>query len=431
MDANLIIALYVGLLLVLLASGLFVFAALMLVGIVTVYLWMPPGSEKIIGYTIWTGANSFVLTCIPLFIFMGEILFRSGLSDRIYTHITPLMSHFPGQLLHTNIASCAVFAAACGSSPATAATIGTVGLPELEKRGYDIRLGLGSIAGGGTLGILIPPSVIMIIYGDICSTSIAKLFLGGVIPGILVTILFMLYIGIRCKMNPALAPAAEKTPWGKSIVSLYGIWPIASIVILVLGGIYGGIFTPTEASGIGAAGALLLGLAYRSLTWKIFKETLVSAIHTTSMLIVLLAGSRILVIALTNLGVPAYLMEKVASSTLNPISVLLLVFLVYIILGMLMDGVSMIVITLPVVFPIIKSVGYDPLWFGIAIVMLVEIGLLTPPVGMNLYVIQGLRPNLPINEVIIGSAPFFMILGLGLALVTLFPQLALWLPSLM
>ncbi len=431
MDANLIITVYVGLLLVLLASGLFVFAALMMVGIATVYLWMPPGSEKIIGYTIWTGANSFVLTCIPLFILMGEFLFRTGLSDRIYTHITPLMSHFPGQLLHTNIASCAVFAAACGSSPATAATIGTVGLPELERRGYDLRLGLGSIAGGGTLGILIPPSVIMIIYGDICSTSIAKLFLGGVIPGILVTILFMLYIGIRCKMNPALAPAVQKAPWGESIVKLYGIWPIASIVILVLGGIYGGIFTPTEASGIGAAGALLLGLAYRSLTWKIFKETLISAIHTTSMLIVLLAGSRILVIALTNLGVPAYLMEKVGSSSLNPVTVLLLVFLVYIILGMLMDGVSMIVITLPVVFPIIKSVGYDPLWFGIAIVMLVEIGLLTPPVGMNLYVIQGLRPNLPINEVIIGSAPFFMILGLGLALVTIFPQLALWLPSLM
>jgi tripartite ATP-independent transporter DctM subunit len=392
---------------------------------------MPPGSEKIVGYAIWTGANSFVLTCIPLFILMGELLFRSGLSDRIYTQLTPLMSHFPGQLLHTNIASCAVFAAACGSSPATAATIGTVGLPELERRGYDIKLSLGSIAGGGTLGILIPPSVAMIVYADICSQSIAKLFLGGVIPGIMVSGLFMVYIGIRCAINPTLAPTAQKVPWGKAIIGLYGIWPIAFIVFLVLGGIYGGIFTPTEASGVGAGGSLLMALAYRSLSWEAFKKSLISAIHTTSMLIVLLAGARILVIALTNLGVPEYLMERVASSAMKPISVLLIVYLLYIILGCLMDGISMIVITLPVTYPIIKSVGYDPLWFGIAIVMLIEIGLLTPPVGMNLYVLKGLRPELPIDKVIIGSAPFFMILGLGLALITIFPQLALWLPSLM
>jgi len=429
MDISLIMAVYVGLLVVLLSSGLWVGFALILVGIITIFLWMPPGSERIIGYTIWTSSNSFILTCIPLFILMGEILFRSGLSDRIYERLTPLMSYFPGQLLHTNIVSCAIFAAATGSSPATAATIGTVGLPELEKRGYDTRLAMGSIAAGGTLGILIPPSVIMIIYAAIVGESIARLFLAGIVPGIMISVLFMIYIGIRCGINPGLAPSIQKPAFGQAVLSLLGIWHVVLLIVLILGGIYGGVFTPTEAAGVGAFGALLIALAQGGFTWKAFKESLISTVHTTSMLVLLLVGSGILVIALTNLGVPAYLMEKVTSSAISPIGVLLLVYLVYVILGMFMDGVSMIVITLPVVFPIIKAVGYDAVWFGIALVVLVEIALLTPPVGINLFVLHGLRPKIPISEVIVGSAPFFAILTFGLALLTVFPQIALWLPG--
>jgi C4-dicarboxylate transporter, DctM subunit len=429
MDINLIIVVYVGLLLVLLASGLWVGLALMLVGIVTIHLWMPPGSERIIGYTVWTSSNSFVLTCIPLFIFMGEILFRTGLSDRIYEHLTPLMSYVPGQLFHSNIVSCAVFAAACGSSPATAATIGTVGLPELEKRGYNSRLALGSIAAGGSLGILIPPSVIMIIYAAIVGESVARLFLAGIIPGIMISALFMIYIAIRCKLDPGLAPIVPRPPFAKALLSLLGIWPVMLLIGLVLGGIYGGLFTPTEAAGIGAVGALLLAFARRKLGWNAFAAAVTSTMHTTAMLIILLVGSGILVIALTNLGVPAYLMGEVTASAVSPLAVLLLVYLIYLILGMLMDGVSMIVITLPIVYPIIKAVGYDSVWFGIALVLLVEIGLLTPPVGINLFVLHGLRPQLPIQEVIIGSAPFFLILAFGLAILTVFPQIVLWLPS--
>ena len=429
MDISLIMAVYVGLLVVLLSSGLWVGFALILVGIITIFLWMPPGSERIIGYTIWTSSNSFILTCIPLFILMGEILFRSGLSGRIYERLTPLMSYFPGQLLHTNIVSCAIFAAATGSSPATAATIGTVGLPELEKRGYDTRLAMGSIAAGGTLGILIPPSVIMIIYAAIVGESIARLFLAGIVPGIMISVLFMIYIGIRCRINPGLAPSIQKPAFGQAVLSLLGIWHVVLLIVLILGGIYGGVFTPTEAAGVGAFGALLIALAQGGFTWKAFKESLISTVHTTSMLVLLLVGSGILVIALTNLGVPAYLMEKVTSSAISPIGVLLLVYLVYAILGMFMDGVSMIVITLPVVFPIIKAVGYDAVWFGIALVVLVEIALLTPPVGINLFVLHGLRPKIPISEVIVGSAPFFAILTFGLALLTVFPQIALWLPG--
>lgn len=432
MDLNLILVIYIGLLFVFLASGMFVFFALMLVGIITIFLWMPPGSERIIGYTIWAGSNSFVLTCIPLFIFMGEIIFRSGLSNLIYDRITPIMTYFPGQLLHTNIVSCALFAAACGSSPATAATIGTVGLPELEKRGYNSRIGLGSIAAGGTLGILIPPSVIMIIYAEIVGESIALLFLAGIIPGIMISAFFVVYIGIRCKINPKLAPSVQTVPLGRALSTLLGIWPIAIFVVVVLGGIYGGVFTPTEAAGIGAAGSLVLALAYyRKLKWKAFIDAVINTVRTTSMLILLLAGSRILIIALTNLGVPAYLMEKVTSSAISPMGVLLVVYSCYIILGMIMDGVSMIVITLPIVNPIIAAAGYNPVWFGIALVVLVEIALLTPPVGINLYVLHGIRPDVPITEIILGSAPFFAILVIGLAIITLFPGIVLWLPSLM
>jgi C4-dicarboxylate transporter DctM subunit len=429
MDINLVIVVYVGLLLVLLASGLWVGLALMLIGIVTIYLWMPPGSERIIGLTIWTSSDSFVLTCIPLFIFMGEILFRTGLSDRIYEHLTPLMSYIPGQLFHSNIVSCAIFAAACGSSPATAATIGTVGLPELEKRGYNSRLALGSIAAGGTLGILIPPSIIMIIYAAIVGESVARLFLAGIIPGIMISALFMIYIAVRCISNPSLAPVISKPPLGKAFLSLLGIWPIMLLIGLVLGGIYGGLFTPTEAAGIGAVGSLVLSFIRGKLRWEAFAAAVTSTMHTTAMLIVLLVGSGILVIALTNLGVPAYLMQEVTRSAISPHAVLLLVYLIYLILGMLMDGVSMIVITLPIVYPIMKAVGYDSVWFGIAVVLLVEIALLTPPVGINIFVLHGLRPHLPIEDVIIGSAPFFLILAVGLGILTLFPQIALWLPS--
>lgn len=429
MDANVVVAIYIGLLLVLLATGLWVGFSLILVGVITIFLWMPEGSERIIGYTIWNGTNSFILTCIPLFVLMGEILFRTGLSDRIYEAVTPLMSHIPGQLFHTNIVGCAVFAAASGSSPATAATIGTLGLPELEKRAYDTRLALGSIAAGGTLGILIPPSIIMIIYAAIVGESIVQLFVAGIVPGLMMTGLFMIYIGVRCKLQPGLAPRIEKAPLGMAMRSFIGIWPVALLVVVVLGGIYGGIFTPTEAAGIGALGALLAALAAGKLTWNAFRESLISTVHTTSMLLILLVGSGILVIALTNLGVPAYLMERTAASGMSPLAVLLLIYLAYVILGMLMDGVSMIVITLPIVFPIIKSLGYDAVWFGVALVILVELALLTPPVGINLFVLHGLRPKLPLTEVIWGALPFSVILLLALALVTAFPQIALWLPN--
>ena len=429
MDLNWIATFYVLLLFLSLAAGLWVAFAMILVGVVGVVFWMPPGSMKILGYIPFTVTNSFVLTAIPLFVFMGEVLFRSGISDRLYENLTPFFSRFPGQLFHTNIASCSVFAAACGSSPATAATIGTVALPQLSSRGYDNKLALGSIAAGGTLGILIPPSIIMIIYGSIVGESIAQLFLAGVVPGILISFLFMLYIGVRCKVEPGLAPAIEKAPWKEGLKGLLGVWPIGVLFIAVLGGIYAGIVTATEAAGVGAAGALFLALGYGKMGWKEFKQATLSSVRTTSMVMILIVGSNVMVIALANLKVPEYLVKATVGLNMSPLAVLAAICIFYLILGCLMDGVSMIVLTLPITYPIMRSVGFDSVWFGIIIVILVELALLTPPVGINLYILHGLRPDLPWGDVIKGSVPFVMILCLAIIIFTLFPQLVLWLPN--
>ena len=429
MDLNLIIIIYIVLLVLALASGIWVAFAMILVGVAGIFLWMPPGSERIIGYIPWVVTNSFLLTAIPLFIFMGELLFKSGISERLYNNLNPFLSHFPGQLLHTNIASCAIFAAACGSSPATAATIGTVAMPHLQSRGYDATLSLGSIAAGGTLGILIPPSVIMIIYGGEVGESIARLFLAGIVPGVILTFLFMLYIGIKCRLRPELAPEEEKAPWGQSLASLIRVWPIALLFLVVLGGIYLGIFTATEAAGIGSFGALVLALGYKKLTKKTFYEAVLNTVRTSCMVTILVVGSRIMVVALANLQVPQYLVAKVGGLPVSPLLIFSVICLFYIILGMIMDGVSMIVLTLPITYPIITSLGYDSVWFGIIVVILVEMALITPPVGINLYILQGIQPDLSLKHVIAGSIPFFTIILLFLIFVTAFPQVVLWLPN--
>jgi len=429
MDLSWITIFYVLLLFVSLAAGLWVAFAMILVGVVGVSFWMPPGSMKILGYIPFTVTNSFVLTAIPLFVFMGEVLFRSGIYDRLYENLTPFFSRFPGQLFHTNIASCSVFAAACGSSPATAATIGTVALPQLLSRGYDIKLALGSIAAGGTLGILIPPSIIMIIYGSIVGESIAQLFLAGVVPGILISFMFMLYIGIRCKVEPGLAPAIEKAPWRKGLKGLIGVWPIGVLFIAVLGGIYAGIVTATEAAGVGAAGAFFLALGYGKMGWEEFKQATLSSVRTTTMVMILIVGSNVMVVALANLKVPEYLVKETVGLNMSPLAVLGMICIFYLILGCLMDGVSMIVLTLPITYPIMRSMGFDSVWFGIIIVILVELALLTPPVGINLYILHGLRPDLPWDYVIKGSVPFVAILCFAIIILTLMPQLALWLPN--
>ncbi len=414
---------------VFLFSGIPVAISLAAVGIVFAFVFLGRGGP--IAYAAWDICTKFVLVAIPLFIFMGKLLLYSGMSEKLYTGATALLGKVPGSLLHANIASCAVFAAISGSSVATAATIGTVAIPELKRRGYEHRLVLGSLAAGGTLGILIPPSISMIVYGAITGVSIGKLFIGGVVPGIMLALLFMGYIMVRVIIRPQMAPPYETMPLKWKVLQIIRAWPVAVIMFGVLGGIYLGVTTPTEAAALGSIFALVFGLAYRRLNWSILRECLRSTAKTTSMVMFVIVGAWLLAAILAVFRLPDYMVAWVAGLAVPRLAILLLVFGVYIFLGCFLSGVEMMLLTLPIIFPIITGLGYDPIWFGIAMVILIETSLLTPPVGMNVYVIHGISPENSLTEVFISIIPFFFIILVGLAIVTVFPVIATWLPGTM
>jgi len=418
-----------GLVFLFLFSGVPVAASLGIIGLLTAALFL--GHVEALGYACWNICTQFILVAIPLFIFMGQILLHSGISDRLYSGASALLGKLPGSLLHANIASCAVFAAISGSSVATAATIGTVAIPELEKRGYQPKIVLGSLAAGGTLGILIPPSICMIIYGAMAEESVGQLFIAGVFPGIMLTLLFMGYILVRVVTQPGIAPTFEGMPWKQRSLSILSIWPVAIIMFMVLGGIYLGIVTPTEAAALGSFTALVFALAYRKLNWQIMKGILRDTAKSTAYIMFLVVGAQLLTGTLSMLRVPDNAVLWVSSLAVSPMLVLMFIYLLYLFLGCFMDGISMMVVTLPVIVPIIRTLGFDPIWFGVALVILIEMALLTPPVGLNVYVIHGLRPDRPMSEVFRGVIPFFLMMFLGLAIVTVFPIIATWLPSTM
>jgi tripartite ATP-independent transporter DctM subunit len=388
--------------------------------------------SRILAFVAWGSLKSYGLAAIPLFVFMGEVIFRGGLSRRVYSGIAPLMDHLPGGILHSNIAAGAVFAAASGSSLASTATIGTLALPEMYERGYSRYIAKGSVLAGGALGILIPPSVVFIIYGIMVEQSIGRLFIAGIIPGILLALMFMLYIGLRLTFQPHLAPKAkESLPLGPALLKLLGIWPILILIIIVLGSIYGGIATPTEAAAMGCFGGIILVAAYRQLSWKVLRESAQGAVRTCSMTLLIFTAAKLMGALLTNQGVFQKMMLWVVSLPVDAYVVFAVIMLMYLILGMFMSGLAAIVITLPIVFPIIVALGFDPIWFGVVIVLQNEMGLLTPPVGSSLYVLHGLRPSDPFDEVARGSLPFVGVIMLMLIILVLFPELALWLPGLM
>lgn len=416
-------------LIVLLLLGQHIAFALLLSAFLGYYFMLGGALPGTIGVTAFNLTYNFVLTAIPLFIFMGEIILRSGFSAKLYRGLSRWFQLLPGGLLHSNIAACGLFAAVSGSSVATAAAIGTVALPELEKRGYDHKLSAGSLAAGGTLGPLIPPSIAFIIYGVITQTSIVRLFVAGVFPGLLLAGLFMLYIGLRVAMNRSLVPAEERVSWRQRVLGTVEIGPIACLMVLVLGGIYAGIMTPTEAAAVGASGALLMAAAFRTISWRTLWEALQETARSTAFIMFIIVGAMLLGVVLANLRVPGALADLVLAAPLTPLMVMLLVYAMYFVMGIFFDGISMMIITLPVIFPVVVAVGYDPVWFGVAFVIIMEVGLLTPPVGLNLYVIHGVSRHRPFSDVAIGSAPFFVVMLLALALVHAFPQIALWLPS--
>jgi tripartite ATP-independent transporter DctM subunit len=415
------------LLLAILAAGVHIAVGLMIVAFLG--FLFSQSNINLISFTPYSTAHSFLLTAIPLFIFTGEVVVRCGISERLYRGASKWLAWAPGGLLHSNIGSCAMFAAISGSSAATAATIGTVALPALKERHYDVRLTLGSLAGGGTLGILIPPSMTMIVFGMLAEASVGRLFAGGVIPGLILSLMFMTYIGIRAVRNPQLAPKEVKFAVRNLILSFKDFWPAFILSAIILGGIFGGLVTPTEAAALGASAALIMALGFRRLNWQMIRESLASSLRTTCMVMFIVMAANMFAAFLAVTRVPASFALLVVQSGLSNIAILIAIYLLYLFLGCFIDGLSTQVMTVPTILPVIVALGFDPIWFGVILVMLVEVGALTPPMGINLFVIQGLSKR-SLADVIIGSVPFFFIIILGIVLLTMFPSLVLWLPTL-
>jgi len=374
---------------------------------------------------------AYTLSVIPLFILMGNFVARAGLAHELFHAAYVFIGHLRGGLAHATIAACAGFGAICGSSIATAATMSKVAYPSMKKLGYSDSLSTGVIAAGGTLGIMIPPSTIMVIYGIVTETNIGKLFAAGVIPGLLTAVLLMVAVVIMTSRDPEHAPAGEKFSWSERWKALRGIWGVLLLVIVVLGGIYGGFFTATEGAGIGAAGAFLFAVARRALTVRSTLEVLVESARTTAMLFTLLIAATIFANFVNFTSMPGDLKEWITHLGLSPVMVVGAMMVIYVILGTVMEELTMVLLTIPLFFPIVVALGFDPVWFGVLIVMVIQIGLISPPVGMNLFVINTLLPKVGLGNIFRGVWSFVLVQVIMLAILVAFPQLSLWLPSFM
>lgn len=384
------------------------------------------------GPVIWGVQNENILTAIPLFILLGELLLRSGIADRMYGALALWLGRLPGGLLHTNIGCCSLFAATSGSSVATAATVGTVALPALQSRGYGARQSLGSLAAGGTLGILIPPSVNLLIYGSLANESIGRLFIAGIIPGILLTLLFMVYIAVESFFVPTGDNTDDKPPLAERISALRHLVPPAIIFGVVMGSIYLGIATPTESAALGVVVALAFAAKEGKLSFEFFDNCFRQTAKTTGMILLIITAAFMLNVTLALGGIAQTMTEWVSSFGLSPVGLLMALIVFYLFLGMFMDVLSMQVLTIPVALPIVTAVGIDPIWFGIFIVLMCELGMITPPVGMNLYVVQGVRKDGgPFRDVVYGAMPYALIMVLFTILLIMVPEIVLWLPNTM
>ena len=382
----------------------------------------------------WDKSKEFILVAVPMFILLGEIMLRAGIAQRMYGAVIQWISWLPGGLMHANIGSCTIFAASSGSSVATAATVGTVAYPEIEARGYNERLFLGSLAAGGTIGILVPPSINLIIYGLLTDTSVPELYLAGIIPGIVLSSLFMLAIFVACIYRPAWGGTKVETTWAQRIKCLPDLLPPILLFMAVVGSIYGGIATPTEAASIGVCMAVLIAAYFKTLNWEMMKAAFEGTMRTTAMIMLLVFAAIFLNFVLGFMGITQAMLNFIRDMGLTPVQTVLLIIVFYLFLGMFMETLSMMLTTVPIVFPIIMALGvpeFSDVWFGILITLLMEAALITPPIGVNLYVIQGIRlRGGEFNDVAIGAIPFLIaMLGMILLLVA-FPNIATWLPTL-
>ena len=420
---------FISLLLFLLGSGVWVALSMIAVSAIGMMLFTTRPVGDAMATTIWGTSSSWTLTALPLFVWMGEILFRTKLSENLFKGLSPWLSKLPGGLIHVNVVGCGLFAAISGSSAATVATVGKMSIPELRKRKYPEKILLGSLAGSGTLGLLIPPSIILIIYGVTIEDSIAKLFMAGIFPGIMLAIIFMLYVVVWSIINKKQMPKiSEEFSFIEKVKRSKQLLPVVLLICSVIGSIYTGIATATEAASLGVVGALILSLFQGTLDKDSFKLSLLGATKTSCMIAFILAGSTFLSLAMGFTGLPRNLAIWIQELNLSPYMLIFILTIFYIILGMFLDGISAVVLTMAIIEPMIRQAGFDMIWFGIYLVIVVEMAQITPPVGFNLFVLQGMA-NRDMSFIAKSAFPLFLLMILAVIIIIIFPEIALWLPN--
>ena len=424
-----LIIFFISILLFFLGSGVWVAISMIGVSSLGMMLFTSRPVGDAMATTIWGTSSSWTLTALPLFVWMGEILFRTKLSENLFKGLSPWMQRLPGGLIHVNVVGCALFAAISGSSAATVATVGKMSIPELRKRNYPEKILLGSLAGSGTLGLLIPPSIILIIYGVTVQESIAKLFIAGILPGIMIAIIFMLYVIFWSLINKNQMPKSDENfSFLEKLSRSKQLLPVIVLILGVIGSIYTGIATATEAASLGVLGALILSFFQKSLTIKTFKQSLLGATKTSCMIAFILAGSSFLSLAMGFTGLPRNLAIWIESMELSPYLLIFVLTIFYIILGMFLDGISAVVLTMAIIEPMIRQAGFDMIWFGIFLVVVVEMAQITPPVGFNLFVLQGMA-NKDMGYIAKSAFPLFLLMIFATIIIIIFPEIALWLPQ--
>ena len=412
-----------------LGSGVWIGLTLSGVAWIGMQLFSSRPAGDAMAVTIWGSASSWTLTALPLFVWMGEILFRTRLSQDMFKGLSPWVQALPGRLLHTNVIGCTIFAAVSGSSAATCATIGKMTLPELKRRGYPDDIVIGTLAGAGTLGLLIPPSIIMIVYGVSAEVSISRLFIAGVLPGLMLATLFSGYIAAWALFNPGKVPPPDAPmSFRQKLYESRALIPVVTLIIAVLGSIYSGIATATEAAAVGVVGSLAIAVVQGSMSWQTFKESLMGATRLYCMIGMILAGAAFLTLAMGYIGLPRHLAEWIATLGLGPGQLIIALTIFYAILGCFLDGISMVVLTMGVIMPSVQKVGIDPIWFGIFIVLVVEMAQITPPVGFNLFVLQGMTGR-DLTWIAKVTIPMFILMCVAVLLVYVFPGIVTWLPQ--
>lgn len=423
------LAIFIGLI-ALLAMGIWVGIALLIVGLISLLLFANAPAGIVLATTTWGTLNSWSLAALPLFIWMGEILFRSRLSTTLFSGLAPWLGRLPGRLLHVNIFGSAVFAAVSGSSAATAATIGKMSMPELRRRGYPERLMIGTLAGSATLGLLIPPSIILIVYGVATDQSIARLFIAGIAPGALLVALFAGYVIVWGLLNPSLVPREEASSLRFKLRASRDLLPVIGLIVGVIGSVYAGLASPTDAAALGVVLALLLTAIQGDLTWSVFTAGLLGAVKTSCMIGLILVGAGFLTVAMGFAGIPRMIASWIGELGLTPGELLIALTLFFVVLGCFLDGISIVVLTTSIIMPMVLQAGIDPIWFGIYLVLVVEMSQITPPVGFNLFVLQTMTQR-NILQIALDAVPFFLLMVFAIVLITWMPEIVLTLPNMM